>query len=370
MPSLRLALTDVQLDLPSQGRTWLPVGRKYRGYFCNSGAEDLLVDLSRKLKGSTMLARDLHRRLAELAYQPPEFATSGRRKVATAELQAVPTVTDRLTQKQLFEGTTTGRFDRWNQEYAPTEKDKRIVTATRRALLAAGEKLLADPDFVALLSPAEGLPGEAAPTPAAADTAAQLHEGREARSFQAALLAVRRATPMIRTVRKNGHGVLISADGQVLTNYRVVANGSEVLTGPVMVVFESESIKGRIVRSDQTRGVALIQLERIPQTPPLPIARNGIGVSETVYVVGGPLEATLAHTISEGVITAHRVLGGAKMRFYQTNAAVERDNPTGPAFNDRGEIVALVSAAWANRTPGVHYLIPIGDALRALGINP
>jgi hypothetical protein len=404
VPSLRLAVTDVQLDLPARGRTRLPVGRKYRGYHCNSGAEDLLVDLSRKLTGSTQLPRDLHRRLAELAYQPPEFASTGRKKVTTAELQAVPTVTglslractnrrrpdgqrlpnknlvevtirwqvtDRLSQKQLFECTTQGRFDRWSKEYGPTEKDDGIATATRHALLVAGEQLLANPEFVALLSPDGSLPAQAASTPAAAtDATPQLHDGRPASSFQASLPAVRRATPMIRTARGNGHGVLISDDGHVLTNYGVVANGREVMTVPVMVVFESESIPGSVVRSDRTRGVALIQLERTPQTRPLPVAKNGIGISELVYVVGGPLEATLAHTVSEGVITADRNLGGSNTRFYQTNAVIDHDNPTGPALNDRGEIVALASGLWINRTPGVYYLIPINDALKTLGINP
>lgn len=402
-PSLRLAVMEVKLGLPTRGLSRLPVGRKYRGYYCNTGAEDLVVDLSKPLKGSKLLPRDFHRRLAALAYQPPEFVSNGRKKVAIADLLAEPTITelslractgrrlpdrrrlpnknlvevtirwkviDRLTRKQVFLGTTESRLDRWNQEYGPTETDRGIVTATRHALMAAAEQLLADPEFVAVLSPGGGRGAESALPPAALMDAAPEPRAGRAATFKASLPAVRRATPMIRTTRGSGHGVLISADGQVLTNYRVVAKGSDWLTAPILVVFESESIKGRVVRADQTRGVALIQLERPPTMPPLPVARNGIGISEPVYVVGGPLEEDLAHTVSEGVITAHRVLGGSETPFYQTNAAIDRNNPTGPVLNERGEIVALASAVWANRPPGVHYLIPIDDALKALGVDP
>ncbi|MCP4007564.1 MAG: DUF4124 domain-containing protein [bacterium] len=394
LPSLRLAVADVEVDLPARGRTRLPVGRQYRGYYCNSGAEDLLVNLERKLKGSTLLPRDFHRRLAELAYQPPEFASTGRKKVTIADLQAVPTVTrlslrscmgrgrrngqslpnknlvevrihwrvfDRLSQQTVFEGTTEARFDRWNQEYLPEEKDKGIVTATRHALLAAAEKLLADPEFVAVLSPDGSLPAQEESTPAALTEVTP--------DFQNLLPQVRSATPMIRTVRRNGHGVLISDEGHVLTNYRVVADGREVTRDSVMVVFESESIPGRVVRSDKPHRVALILLERIPGIRPVPIASSGVRISEPVFVLGGPLEDSLEHTLSEGVITTVRNLRGSERRYYHTNAPVDRDNPTGPVLNQRGELVALATGLGFSRTPGANYLIPIDDALEALGVS-
>jgi S1-C subfamily serine protease len=406
VPSRRLALTEVRLDLPYRGPGKQRIGRRYRGYHCNSSAEDLLVDPSKKLKGSSPLPQDFHKRLAELAYQPPEFATTGRRKLTIAELTAVASVTelslktcfdrgrvggvllprknlveltvhwevhDRLTQERVFQGVTRGRFDRWETPYASTEEDQGTFTATRHALLSAGDQLLANPDFVTLLSPSAAPLAQASTAPAAADTAAiQPRRALSGSSFRASLPAVRAATAMIRTVRRNGHGFLLSADGYLLTNYRVVADGQQAMTAPVMVVFADESIPGTVIRSDRTRNVALVKLQRQPKTLPLPVAKSRIGIGETVYVVGGPLEETLSHTITEGVITAHRTLGGAGTPFYQTNAPVDRDNPTGPVFNDRGEVVALASGVVdsSGRRPGVYYLIPIDDALEALGINP
>lgn len=85
VPSRRLALTEARLDLSAQGQAKQRVGRKYRGYHCNSGAEDLIVDLGKKLNGASMLPYDFHLRLAELAYQPPEFASTGRKKLTIAE---------------------------------------------------------------------------------------------------------------------------------------------------------------------------------------------------------------------------------------------------------------------------------------------
>ena len=281
-------------------------------------------------------------------------------------------VHDRLSREQVFEATTRGRFERWTTPYASGEKDKGITTATRYALRSAGEQLLANPEFVALLSPQTALSAQASPAPAAPDPGAiELARASPSSSFQTSLPAVRAATVRIRTVRRSGHGFLLSTD-YVLTNQRTVAEGKQVVSGPVMVVFETESIPGKLIRWDRTRNAALIKLERAPQASPAPVAKVRPGVGEAVYVVGGPLEETPSHTISEGTVTADRLLGGARMRFYQTNARVDRDNPTGPVFNDRGEVVALASGVVdsAGRRPGVYYLIPIEEALLAVDIYP
>jgi len=172
------------------------------------------VDPGKKLKGSSPLPQDFHKRLAELAYQPPEFATTGRRKVAIAELTALASVTE-LSIKTCF---NRGRV---------------------------GGVLLPRKNLVALLSPSAAPLAQASTPAAAADTAAiQLRRALPGSSFRASLLAVRGATAMIRTVRRSGHGFLLSADGYLLTNYRVVSDGLQAMTAPVMVVFADESIPG------------------------------------------------------------------------------------------------------------------------------
>jgi S1-C subfamily serine protease len=400
IPSRRLAITEVRLALPATSQSRQKVGREYRGFHCNSRAQDLFVDTNKKLSGASLLARDFHLRLAELGYQPPAFGTTGRKKVVTAELTAVASVTevalkackdrrrtkserlprknraevsvrwevyDRLTQELVFERTTRGLYDRWSTPYDGSEKDQGIFTATRYALMAAAEQLLAQPELVALLSPDPSRPS----LPASLDaTDLQLERAAPGSSFQASLAQVRAGTAVIRTVKRNGHGFLLSADGYVITNFRIIADGVEAMKGPVMVVFENESIPARVVRSDRNRNAALLKLERRPQTKPLPVAGSRIGTGETVHVVGGAAVDTPSHTISEGVITAHRSFGGGTP-FYQTNAKIDRDNPTGPAFNDRGEVVALASGVVdpGGRRPGVFYLIPIDDALRSLGLS-
>jgi len=233
--------------------------------------------------------------------------------------------------------------------------------------MEAAEQLLAEPELVALLSPQPGRPS----LPASLDAAnLRLASAAPGASFRGSLARVRAGTAVIRTIKRNGHGFLLSSDGYVLTNYRVIADGVEPMKGPVMVVFENESIPARIVRSDRKRNTALLKLERRPQTEPLPVASSAIGTGETVHLVGGAAVDSPAHSISEGVITAHRSLGGGTP-FYQTNAKIDRDNPTGPAFNDRGEVVALASGVVdsGGRRPGVFYLIPIDDALRSLGLS-
>src|SRR3989454_5796197 len=99
-----------------------------------------------------------------------------------------------------------------------------------------------------------------------------------------------------------GSGVLVSADGQVLTAAHVVQTADAL-----MVAFlPGEFLQARVVSSDPTADVELLQLERAP-TAPL-AARLGdsdaVQVGDQVFVVGAPLG--ISHTLTVGHISARR----------------------------------------------------------------
>ncbi len=141
-----------------------------------------------------------------------------------------------------------------------------------------------------------------------------------------------------------GSGVLISPDGKILTAAHVVQTADEIqvqfLTG--------EKLKAKVVSSEPTADVAMIQLERPPRGPF--VAKIGdsdaVEVGEQVFVVGAPLG--VSHTLTVGVISGRRkpnatFSGMSRVEYFQTDAAVNQGNSGGPMFNMDGEVIGIVS---------------------------
>src|SRR3989442_6066316 len=99
-----------------------------------------------------------------------------------------------------------------------------------------------------------------------------------------------------------GSGVLVSADGQVLTAAHVVQTADAI----VVEFLTGEVLKARVVSSEPAADVALLQLERAPLDSPA--ARLGdsdvVEVGDQVFVVGAPMG--ISHTLTVGHISARR----------------------------------------------------------------
>ncbi|HEV8702076.1 MAG TPA: trypsin-like peptidase domain-containing protein [Candidatus Polarisedimenticolia bacterium] len=141
-----------------------------------------------------------------------------------------------------------------------------------------------------------------------------------------------------------GSGVLITPDGKVLTAAHVVqtANAIEVefLTGEV--------VKARVLSSEPSADVAVLQLEKPPRGPF--VARLGdsdaVEIGAPVFVVGAPLGAS--HTLTAGHISARRkpnstFSGMSRAEFFQTDASINQGNSGGPLFDMQGEVIGIVS---------------------------
>lgn len=141
-----------------------------------------------------------------------------------------------------------------------------------------------------------------------------------------------------------GSGVVISADGKVMTAAHVVQTADEV-----KVEFQSgEVIPAHVVTSEPAADVALLQLDRVPSKPF--VARLGDSdqaeVGDQVFVVGAPVG--MSHTLTVGHISARRnpnnfFNGMSRSEFFQTDAAINEGNSGGPMFNMQGEVIGIVS---------------------------
>src|SRR3989442_5139983 len=141
-----------------------------------------------------------------------------------------------------------------------------------------------------------------------------------------------------------GSGVLVSSDGQVLTAAHVVQTADAI----VVEFLTGEFLQARVVSSEPTADVALLQLERAPTVPLA--ARLGdsdaVQVGDQVFVVGAPLG--ISHTLTVGHISARRKPDGPLSRmspaeFFQTDAAINPGDSGGPLFNMAVAVICIVS---------------------------
>lgn len=149
---------------------------------------------------------------------------------------------------------------------------------------------------------------------------------------------------LTRTGRGLGSGVLISEDGKILTAAHVVQ-----VTDRVAVEFkDGEKYPAKVISSSPQADVALLRLEKGPET--MPVAKLGnsdnINIGDEVFVIGAPYG--IEHTLTVGYLSGRRqekVTGDhfEPIEFLQTDAAINKGNSGGPLFNRKGEVMGIVS---------------------------
>jgi S1-C subfamily serine protease len=165
----------------------------------------------------------------------------------------------------------------------------------------------------------------------------------------ASLRGVDDPTERTATINGIGSGVLISADGKVVTAAHVVQ-----LADAVSVEFPgSAPVSARVLVSDPAADVALLQLDSVPPgvTPVRLGDSDRAEVGDQVFVIGAPLG--ISRTLTVGHLSARRspreAIGSLAMtELFQTDAAINRGNSGGPLFSMDGEVIGVVSHIVSN----------------------
>lgn len=155
-----------------------------------------------------------------------------------------------------------------------------------------------------------------------------------------------------------GSGVIISSDGEVLTNNHVV-DGAKMIS---VKLSDGREMEADIVGTDSNTDLALLKLREASE---LPVAKLGnseeLAVGEWVMAIGNPFG--LEATVTVGVLSGKgRVIGaGPYDDFLQTDASINPGNSGGPLFNTRGEVVGI-NTAIVPGGQGIGFSIPINLA--------
>ncbi len=172
-----------------------------------------------------------------------------------------------------------------------------------------------------------------------------------------------------RHVEATGSGVIVRADGYILTNDHVVEEASG---GTVTVTLADGRVFPGKVFPDYSSDLAVVKIN--PGPTPLPVAGfaddTAVRPGQWAIAVGSPFD--LQNTMTVGVISAigrHQTIEGeSEKRYYpdliQTDAAINPGNSGGPLFNIDGKVVGINVAIESpvEGSAGVGFAIPSGIA--------
>jgi serine protease DegQ len=162
-----------------------------------------------------------------------------------------------------------------------------------------------------------------------------------------------------------GSGVIVSADGYILTNYHVVEGADEIEVG----LADGRKAAASIVGTDPETDLAVIRIK----TDKLPVIvlgdPNEARVGDVVLAIGNPFG--VGQTVTLGIISA---LGRNNLHinhfenFIQTDAAINFGNSGGALVDTRGNLLGINSAIYSQTggSVGIGFAIPVSTAKNVL----
>ena len=164
-----------------------------------------------------------------------------------------------------------------------------------------------------------------------------------------------------------GSGVIVSADGRILTNNHVIADVDSIYVR----TFTGDRYTAKLIGTDPKTDIAVLQINAKNQ-PYIEVANSdSLQVGEMVMAVGSPMSENLAYTVTQGIVSAtgRSNIGLADYEdFIQTDAAINPGNSGGPLVNLDGKLVGITSAI-ASRTggfEGIGFAIPSNMAVHIM----
>ena len=169
----------------------------------------------------------------------------------------------------------------------------------------------------------------------------------------------------------SGSGVIISADGYIVTNNHVVAEASEV----TVILNDKREYKAKVISTDPSSDLAVIQIKE-NNLPFLTFGdSDALRVGEWVLAVGNPFN--LESTVTAGIVSAkgrQNIIDrdspdvNPLESFIQTDAAVNPGNSGGALVDTRGNLIGINTAIFSNNggSMGIGFAIPIDLAKQVM----
>ena len=157
-----------------------------------------------------------------------------------------------------------------------------------------------------------------------------------------------------------GTGVVLSADGYIITNTHVIEGCSSV----EVVLQDDSSYEALLVGMDVPTDLAVLKIDAQDLHPAVFGNSDELQVGDTVVAIGNPLGQELRGTMTDGIISAINRdvdVDGYSMVLIQTTAALNSGNSGGALINEYGQVVGITNmkmSAYDDTVEGLGFAIP------------
>ena len=174
------------------------------------------------------------------------------------------------------------------------------------------------------------------------------------------------------TGRGTGTGVIISTDGEIVTNAHVVEGATQV---QVLLEGAIDPISATVLALDSGNDLALLKIDRTDLRPAVFADPRSIAIGDEVIAVGFALNLDGGPTVTRGIVSAlNRTISsedGALDGLIQTDTAISSGNSGGPLLNTRGQVVGINTAVFQSSfdvaANNVGFAISVSEVVPVIG---
>lgn len=156
-----------------------------------------------------------------------------------------------------------------------------------------------------------------------------------------------------------GSGVIVSADGYVVTNHHVINGGTDIR----VVLLDKREFEAEVVLNDERTDLTILKIKNDGETLPFLEFTDSdeLEVGDLVLAIGNPFG--IGQTVTSGIVSAlaRTDVGVSDYQFFiQTDAAINPGNSGGALVDMRGHVVGINTAIYSKSggSHGVGFAIP------------
>ena len=168
----------------------------------------------------------------------------------------------------------------------------------------------------------------------------------------------------------SGSGFIVTSDGYIVTNYHVIADAYQGGYKISVILYNGSKYDAKIVGVEESSDIAVLKIDATGLSAATLGNSDNLQVGETVFAIGNPL-GELSFTMTSGMVSAldrdittqDQTTGQTTTNnMFQIDAAVNEGNSGGPVYNNKGEVIGIVTAKYADTgVEGLGFAIPIKD---------
>ncbi|MBQ3038194.1 MAG: trypsin-like peptidase domain-containing protein [Clostridia bacterium] len=160
----------------------------------------------------------------------------------------------------------------------------------------------------------------------------------------------------------SGSGIIIRADGYIVTNQHVIDGASEIS----VILNTGDEYTATLIGADSKSDLAILKIDAEGLSPAKLGDSNNVEVGELAVAIGNPLGQEFAGTVTAGVISALNrtmTVDGKVYNLIQTDAAINPGNSGGALVNKYGEVIGINTIKLSTTgVEGIGFAIAISEA--------